>query len=88
MRALILSIVSGLSKKTPDAATGCGTGILPVFHGRDAHATRRCGTGILPVFHGRDAHATDGADHGKKIETVISIVAEAAMAIKSLLRAA
>jgi hypothetical protein len=69
MRALILSIVSGLSKKTPDAATGCGTG-------------------ILPVFHGRDAHATDGADHGKKIETVISIVAEAAMAIKSLLRAA
>jgi hypothetical protein len=40
------------------------------------------------VFHGRDAHATDGADHGKKIETVISIVAEAAMAIKSLLGAA
>jgi hypothetical protein len=36
------------------------------------------------VFHGRDAHATDGADHGKKIETVISIVAEAAMAIKSI----
>ena len=30
----------------------------------------------------------DGANHGKKIETVISIVAEAAMAIKSLLGAA
>jgi len=55
MRALILSIVSGLSKKTPDAAT---------------------------------ENAEDGADHGKKIETVISIVAEAAMAIKSLLWAA
>jgi len=39
-------------------ACRCGTGILPVFHGRDAHATRRCATGILPVFHGRDAHAT------------------------------
>ena len=30
-------------------ACRCGTGILPVFHGRDAHATGGS-TGILPVF--------------------------------------
>jgi REP element-mobilizing transposase RayT len=37
-----------------------GTGVSPVIHGRDAHATHGEGTESWPVTHEQDAHATHG----------------------------
>jgi type 1 glutamine amidotransferase/HEAT repeat protein len=57
--------LSDATDPTVRASAQRGTGVSPVQHGRDAHATETAavqrGTGVAPVIHERDAHATETA---------------------------